>query len=164
MARTARRLAWLQSSTLLDGLCATPVLVGVSVSRAHSATSRQRRRLVLSAAAAETEAYAADGRQERLARCSPQLSAQVPDVDIHNVALGIEMHVPHFLQKRGTADDLPRMKHEILEELELLRREVQGLLVERHHMVQSVQYDRAVAQHIEPLSTAAPMQRADSGQ
>src|SRR5690242_17823900 len=98
MARTARRLAWSQSSILLHGLCAAPVLVGVPVSPADSGTSRQRRRLVLSTAAAETEAYAADGRQERLARCSHQLSAQVPDVDIHNVALGIEMHVPHFLQ------------------------------------------------------------------
>ena len=83
---------------------------------------------------------------------------------VHHVALRIEVHVPYLLQERGPADDLLRMEQEVLEELELLRREVERLVVDGRDVAEPVERDRPVAQHLEPLGAAAPLQRPDAGQ
>ena len=56
---------------------------------------------------------------------SHQLPAEIPHVHVHHVALRIEVHVPYLLQERGPADDFLGVEQEVLEELELLGREVE---------------------------------------
>ena len=62
-----------------------------------------------SAAVLKTEAHTADCRKQRLSRRFRQLPAQIPDVNIDDVALGIEVHVPDFFQERRPADYLLRI-------------------------------------------------------
>ena len=115
-------------------------------------------------AAAEAEAHAAHRGQERLARRLRQLPAQVPHVHVHHVALRVEVHVPYLLQQRGPAHDLLRVQQEVLEELELLRGEVEALIVDAGGMAEAVEGDRPVAEHLEALGAAAPLQRPDPGE
>src|ERR1043166_9617395 len=60
-----------------------------------------------------------------------ELAPQIPDVDVHHVALGIEVHVPHLLEQRGPPDDLFGMEEEVLQQLEFLRREIEPLVLHR---------------------------------
>ena len=49
------------------------------------------------------------------------------------------MHVPHFFQKCGAAHYLLWVKHEILEQLELLDREIQLPIANTHHVTQTIE-------------------------
>ena len=48
-------------------------------------------------ALAKAEADSPDRRQQRLARRAVQFPAQVANMDIDHVALGVEVHIPYFL-------------------------------------------------------------------
>ena len=50
------------------------------------------------------EANAPHGLQQLLAGRRRQLAAQVPDVHVDDVALGIEVHVPHFFEQVASRD------------------------------------------------------------
>ena len=112
---------------------------------------RLRRGVVGAAIVHEAEAHAANSLQERLTRHPRQLPAQVPNVDIHDVAPGVEVHVPHLLEERGTVDHFPGVEHEVFEELEFLGREIQPPIANRGHMPQSIERYGAVSKHLQPL-------------
>ncbi len=50
---------------------------------------------------------------------------------VDHVALGVEVHVPDFLQERGTTDHFFRVEEEVLQQLKFLRRQVEDLVVDR---------------------------------
>lgn len=132
--------------------------------RCDSTWRYSRRALIPTAPTPEAEAHPANRLQQRLPRRASELSAQVTYMHIHHVAPGVEVHVPHFLQERRSADDFSGMKHEVLEELELLGSQVEYAIADRDDMPQTIQSHRAAAQHVEPLGAAAPGERADPGQ
>ena len=85
-------------------------------------------------------------------------------MDVHHVAFGIEVHVPDLLEQRGAADDLVGMEEEVLQELELPRREIEGVAVDRGDVAEPVERELPVAQHVEPGGAAPAVERADPRQ
>ena len=114
--------------------------------------------------AAQAEAHAAHRREQRLARRLGQLPPEVADVHVHHVALRVEVHVPYLLQERGPPDDLLRVEQEILQQLEFLGRQVERFPVHRDRVPQAVERQGSVAEDLEPLGPAPPVQRPDPGQ
>src|SRR5262249_54781433 len=112
----------------------------------------------------EREPDAANRLQHAVAPAVLELAAEVPDVDIHHVALRIEMHVPHLLQQLGAADHLSGMKQEVLQQLEFARCQVQPGATCKGHVFQPVELDGAEYQAFEPGGSAAPYQRAQPGE
>src|SRR5262245_51723245 len=85
-------------------------------------------------------------------------------MDVHHVALRIEVHIPYLLQQRGASHDFLGMEHEVFEELKLLRRDVERLVTDSDLVTQTVERDGAVAQDVEPLGTSSAVECPDPGQ
>src|SRR5690606_36625646 len=102
------------------------------------------------------------GRYQLFPGRSGEFPPQVAHMYVDDVALGIEVHVPHLLEQRGAPHDFLRMQQEELEELELLGRERDLGVVHLGGMAQPVEGQRTVAQHLEPFRSAAASERSDS--
>ena len=96
------------------------------------------------ASAAERESDAAHSGYQRLARRLDQLSTQVADMDIDDVAIRVEVHVPYFLEECRAANDLLGAEQKVLEELKFLGREIQSLIVHHGYVTQPIQSDWAI--------------------
>src|SRR5678815_1199632 len=94
------------------------------------------------------EAHAPNIREQGLSRRSSELPAQVFDMDIDHITLGIELHVPHFLEKCRATHHFLGVQKEILGELKLLRREVEWPIIRCRHMAQPIQSDDVVPQPV----------------
>src|SRR5215831_15361245 len=97
-------------------------------------TCRSSRLVPIAPASEEPEAHPTHRAEQRLTRRAGQLPAQIPHVDVHHVAFRIKVHVPHLLEESRTANHLPGMEQEMLEELELLGRELQRAVGNRHEV------------------------------
>ena len=82
-------------------------------------------------------------------------------MDVHDVALRVEVHVPYLLQEGSPAHHFLWVQEEILEQLKLLRREVELAVVDQRDVPQAVQRDGAVPEHLESLRASAAVQRPD---
>src|SRR5208282_3804209 len=65
--------------------------------------------------------------QQRLREAFIDLGAQPRNVDVNHIRLRIEMVVPDVLQKHGAGDDLARMPHQIFEQAEFARLQLELL-------------------------------------
>ena len=84
-------------------------------------------------------------------------------MDIDHVAIGVEVHVPYFLEEGRAPNDLLGMEQKVLEQLKFLRREIQSLIVHHCDVTQPIQGDRAITQHLEAFRTASSEKRSDAG-
>ena len=63
----------------------------------------------------QPEADSTDGVNQLDPRRLSQLAAQIPDVDVHHIALRVEVQVPHFFKEIGPADHVLRAEEEVFE-------------------------------------------------
>src|SRR5438034_4300964 len=70
---------------------------------------------------------AADGVQQRLREPLVDLGAEPRDVHVDHIGLRIEVVIPDVFQKHGAGYHLPRMLHEIYQQPELARLQVELL-------------------------------------
>src|SRR6478672_480109 len=62
---------------------------------------------------------------QRIGLLAVDLATQAPDIDVDDVGRGIEMQVPHVLQQHRTRHDVPLVAHEIFEQLEFARQQLE---------------------------------------
>src|SRR4051812_25744225 len=67
---------------------------------------------------------AAHGMDELLPEAAVHLAAQAAHVRLDHAGLRIEMEVPHFLEQHGPGHHAARVAQQVLEQLELLRLEL----------------------------------------
>src|SRR5687768_4271781 len=120
--------------------------VGCRRARALRPGSKDSRTFV-----AKDEADASNRAQQWLPRRTGQLSPEVTDMDVDHIALGVEMHVPHLLEERSATDDFLGVQQKILQELKLLGREIQHLVVHRRHVTKPIERYRTIAKHVKAL-------------
>ena len=77
----------------------------------------------------EAVADVADGADQRLV-LGAELGAQPPDVDVHRPGAAEVVVSPDLLEQLGAGEDPARVLREVLEELELLERQVQRATAE----------------------------------
>src|SRR5436190_24179547 len=77
---------------------------------------------------AESVAGAAERLQRRPAERAVDLVPQVGDVDADDVRVAVERVVPHVPEEPGPAQGLGRVAHEVLEQRELPRGELDRLI------------------------------------
>ena len=85
-------------------------------------------------------------------------------MDVHHVALGIEVHVPDFLEQRRASDHFVGVEKEVLQELEFLGGEVHGLARHMHGVAQAVQADVPELEGLQPLGSPAANQGPHPGE
>src|SRR5688572_22599578 len=79
-----------------------------------------------SALRGESVAGAADGVDQGLLEALVHPLAQPADMHVDDVGLRIEMIVPHRLEQHGAGDELALVAHQVLEQRELARLQVDG--------------------------------------
>src|SRR5690606_15003291 len=84
-------------------------------------------------------AGAADGVQQGRGVALVDLGAQPRHVHVDDVGLGVEMVVPDVLQQHGAGDHLAGVLHQILEQPELARLQLDGLAVALHGAAEAVE-------------------------
>src|SRR5206468_13126490 len=72
----------------------------------------------------KTKPDAAHGMDEGVRFISVYLPAEPPNIDVDDVCHRIEVQVPDVLQQQRARDDLPGVTHEVREQLELLRQQL----------------------------------------
>src|SRR5581483_4013730 len=72
-------------------------------------------------------ARAAHGVNERGLETAVDLAAQTADMRLHYIGLRVEMEVPHRFQQHGAGHDLSGMTHQILQQPELPRLQIDTL-------------------------------------
>ncbi len=82
----------------------------------------------------------ADGVDERRAEFL-ELLAQVADVGLHDVPVATEVVVPDVVEDLRLREDVTRIEHEVAEEVELGRREVDGVAVPAHLVGALVEFE-----------------------
>jgi len=85
-----------------------------------------------------------------------ELAPEVADVHVHDVALGVEVEVPHLLEQLGAADDFLGPQQEMFEQLELFGGEFEFLAFDLDLVLQPVELDRPIAQELGAARAAAP--------
>src|SRR5204862_2465764 len=112
----------------------------------------------------QAEPHAADRLDQLVAGRLAELSPEVADMHVHHVALGIEVHVPHFFQQFRAAHYFLRMQQEMLQQVEFLGREIKTLAVDASLVLQPIELHRAVLQYLRAAGAPAPHQRAYAGE
>src|SRR5690242_946593 len=93
-----------------------------------------------------------------------ELTAQIAHMHVDDVALGVEVQVPHLLEQVGAADDLLGAQQEVLKQLELFGRELELLSLHAYLMLQPVELDGSVHEELRAARPTAPHQRAHAGE
>src|ERR1700722_377064 len=98
---------------------------------------------------------AAHGMQKRLRETLVDLRAQPGDVHVNNVGLRIKMIVPNVLQQHGTGHDLSRVPHQIFEQAEFARLQLQLLSAAGDFVRETVELEVAdpIAAHLTSAAT-----------
>src|SRR4051794_13423033 len=86
----------------------------------------------------QAEPKSAAGGDLRGSPCQAELLTQTRDMGVDHVRAWIEMHVPDFIVKLAPRHDLAAVQHQVLEQLELHRREVDVARGTRHSTRQAV--------------------------
>src|SRR5579864_7696323 len=90
---------------------------------------------------------------------------QAADVHVDQVALRVEVQVPHPLEQHGTRHQLPGATHEELEQLHLARRELELASAARHTPLEQVELEILDLQPCEiGRIRSPPQQRLDARQ
>src|SRR5579871_588185 len=118
---------------------------------------------VLSAVGGEAVAGAADRLQRAAAERAVDLAAQVAGVDLDHVRVHRGVGVPDVLQQRGLGHYLPGLAHQVLQQGELPRSQVDGRLAAADLPGPRVQGEVPGAQLDGPRLRAAPEQGPQPG-
>ena len=90
----------------------------------------------------ELEAGRAHVDDEAAAVAGIELAAQIADMDVDDVGLRQEFVVPDILKQHGAGDDLSGPAHEIFEQLELARQQIDTLAVAARLALDEIEFER----------------------
>src|SRR5262245_19511105 len=90
----------------------------------HTTASRKVDSHNVLAISTKTESHAAHGVNERVGFTAVHLPSQASDIDVDDVRHRIEVQIPDVLQQHRAGNDLPGVTNEILEQLKLLRQQL----------------------------------------
>src|SRR5256885_2025612 len=96
----------------------------------------------------EPEPDAPHGVEQLELRGLLQFAAKIAHMDVHHVALGVEVEIPHLFEQLGAPDHFLRPEQEMLEQLEFLRRELELLALDLDLVLQAVELDRPIAEEL----------------
>src|SRR5690606_15674564 len=108
------------------------IATDVTKTAAYHASSRKlvlRRKLAERAKAVAGAAHRVD---QIVVEVTVDLRAQPADVRLDDGGMRVEMEIPHVLQQHGARNDLPGVAHEIFEQPELLRLQLDAAAGARH--------------------------------
>src|ERR1700728_4085788 len=103
-----------------------PVVANV-IASAKASARRNARALKTSSIGIQFEADRSDIDDEAPAAARIELAAQVADLDVDDVGLRHEFEIPHVLEQHRPGHDLAGPAHEIFEQGEFLRQQIQQL-------------------------------------
>src|SRR5213080_4622364 len=112
----------------------------------------------------EPEPDAPHGVEQLELRGLLQFAAKIAHMDVHHVALGVEVEIPHLFEQLGAPDHFLRPEQEMLEQLEFLRRELELLPLDFDLVLQAIEFDRPIAEELGAACAATPDQRSHAGQ
>ena len=92
------------------------------------------------------------------------LVAQVADVDVDDVGVALVREVPHVFDQLRPRQDLAGVTHQVFEERELARGELDHRLITRHAPGGGIELEVPDPEDRRPLGGAAPHQRAQARQ
>src|SRR5271165_4080947 len=93
--------------------------------------------------------------------CGIELPAQIADLDVDDVGLRHEFEVPHVLEEHRPGHDLARAAHEIFEELEFPRQEIDRSAGAANLALDQIHLDVARPQPRRARIAAASQERLD---
>src|SRR5215475_8815297 len=120
--------------------------VAPKIPMAISASLSVEERRVL-ARSTDAEPDAANGVNERIGLAVVDLAADPSDIDVDDVGGGVEVEIPYVLQQHGARDDLALVAHEIFEDLEFPRQELDVAAAAAHRPRYEIHLEIADAQH-----------------
>src|SRR5271166_1570565 len=136
---------------------AKAAIVVKAIASANASARRNARALKTSSVRIQFEANRANIGDETLGAGRIEAAAQVADLDVNDVGLRHEFEVPHILEQHCAGHDLTGAAHEILQELEFPRKQVDQLAVAPDRPLNKIHFQRADLQSSEPR-VATPAQ------
>src|SRR5690606_20287893 len=123
------------------------IATDVTKTAAYHASSRKlvlRRKLAERTKAVAGAAHRVD---QVVVEVAIDLGAQAADVRLDDGGMRVEMEVPYLFQQHGARDDLSGVAHQILEQPEFLRLELDAPAAARHGPREAVELEIRNAQH-----------------
>src|SRR5436190_1624278 len=112
---------------------------------------------------AETVSHPPHGFDRRVTGDERELHPEIADVDVDHVRAALEREVPEVLQERHPRDRLVRTAHEVLQQGELLRGELDRRSAPLHVVERGIEAEIPDLEHRRPLLTPAAEEGADAG-
>src|SRR5271166_6312882 len=111
---------------------AKAAVVARAIATANASASRNARALKTSSVRIQFEADGADIDDDAPGAGGIELAAQVADLDVNDIGLGHEFEIPHILEQHCPGHDLAGSAHEIFQEPEFSRQQIDRLAVGPH--------------------------------
>src|SRR5271155_846437 len=103
---------------------AKAAVVAKAIASANASASRNARALKTSSVRIQFEANGADVDDEAPDAGGIELAAQVADLDVDDVGLRHELEIPHILEQHRSGHDLAGAPHEIFQQGEFPRQQI----------------------------------------
>src|SRR5271156_6299606 len=133
--------------------------VAREIARQNPRARRNARSLKTSVIRIEFEADGADIDDEASRARGIELAAQVADLDVDDIGLRHEIEIPYILEQHRPGHDQARAAHEILEQFEFSRQQIDELALAMHGPLDEVHFQRADLQSRLPCVAAPPQER-----
>src|SRR5580704_10341569 len=135
--------------------------VATEIVRAKPSARRNARSLKTSTVHIQFEADGADINNESSRAGGIELAPQVADLDVDDIGLRHEFEIPHILEQHRPGHDLARAAHEIFEQREFARQEIDRLAIAAHGPFDEIHLQSACLQSRYPRIAAPAQQRFD---
>src|SRR5208337_5271772 len=135
--------------------------VAIEIASENASARRNARALNTSVIRIQLEADGPDVDDEASNAGGVEFAAQVADLDVDDVGLRHEFEVPHILKQHCAGHDLTGAAHEILQELEFPRKQVDQLAVAPDRPLNKIHFQSADLQSSEPRVAAPAQERLD---
>src|SRR3546814_15040431 len=114
------------------------------------------RRTAMSAPVEQAVARPPDGFERRGRKTLLQLAAQPSDIDVDDIGLRVERHVPHVARQHLARHHLARIFHEIAEQSELAQAERKVPVLAKGGQSLHMAFDSAIAYPRDMLAPRGP--------
>src|ERR1700690_4078572 len=136
--------------------------VATEIARAKPSARRNARALKTSRVHIQFEADSADIDNEAPRARRVELAPQIADLHVDDVCLRHKVEIPNILEQHRPGDDLPGSAHEIFEQGEFLRQQINRLSVAPYPRCNQIHLQGAGLQTIEPRVAAPAQERFSS--
>src|SRR3984885_2041116 len=136
--------------------------VATAIVRANPSARRNARALKTSSVRIQFEADSADIDNEASRAGRVELAPQIADLHVDDICLRHKVEIPNILEQHRPCDDLPGSTHEIFEQREFSRQQINRLAVAPDAPFNEIHLQGADLQTREPRVAAPPKERFDS--